>query len=168
MHGAPMLLCKQCGIKEAKILFCSRQCAATFNNLKRGDKNRKNCLWCNNKTLNKMFCSYECTNSSKKFRNNEKFLQALKEGFVIDEDKMKELIILTKGRKCQVCNLDTWNGKPIPLELDHIDGNSENRIPENYRIICPNCHAQTPTFKGKNRGNGRYKRAERYRQNKSF
>ena len=50
------------------------------------------------------------------------------------------------------CGLTQWNGKPIPLELHHINGDStDNRI-ENIRILCPNCHAQTPTYRGKNIG----------------
>lgn len=43
-------------------------------------------------------------------------------------------------------------GKPIPLEIDHIDGNSDNDSKENLRVICLNCHGQTSTYRGKNRG----------------
>jgi 5-methylcytosine-specific restriction endonuclease McrA len=49
----------------------------------------------------------------------------------------------------------------IPLELDHVDGNAGNNQIENLRVLCPNCHAQTPTAKGKNRGNGRKTRGLR-------
>lgn len=52
--------------------------------------------------------------------------------------------------KCYKCNLKEWNGLPIPIELDHINGiNTDNRL-ENLIILCPNCHAQTPTYRGKN------------------
>ena len=52
--------------------------------------------------------------------------------------------------KCAICKLSSlWNNKPIVLQLDHINGShTDNRI-ENLRIICPNCHSQTPTFCGK-------------------
>ena len=43
----------------------------------------------------------------------------------------------------------------LPLEIDHIDGNSENNSEENLRLICPNCHSLTANYRGANRGNGR-------------
>jgi len=52
--------------------------------------------------------------------------------------------------KCYKCNLTEWNGKPIPIELEHISGDKlDNRL-ENLTILCPNCHAQTDTYRGKN------------------
>jgi Zn finger protein HypA/HybF involved in hydrogenase expression len=59
--------------------------------------------------------------------------------------------------KCYTCNLAIWNELPIPLELEHKNGiNSDHRL-ENLTLICPNCHAQTITYRGKNRGRGRNK-----------
>lgn len=64
----------------------------------------------------------------------------------------RNFIILREGRKCQSCEGETWLDRPIPLELDHIDGNPENNSRENCRVICPNCHALTDTYKGRNAG----------------
>jgi hypothetical protein len=51
------------------------------------------------------------------------------------------------------CGLTEWRGKPISLQLDHINGkNLDHRI-ENLRLLCPNCHSQTDTFAGKNKRN---------------
>ena len=49
--------------------------------------------------------------------------------------------------KCALCKMGSkWNGKQLVLQLDHINGDhSDNRI-KNLRILCPNCHSQTPTF----------------------
>ena len=56
-----------------------------------------------------------------------------------------------KNEACEVCNIVEWNGLPIKFELDHINGNNtDNRI-ENLKILCPNCHSQTPTFRNKKR-----------------
>lgn len=53
--------------------------------------------------------------------------------------------------KCMKCGIDEWMGQPAPLELEHKNGdNTDNRL-ENLEILCPNCHAQTPTYRGKNR-----------------
>lgn len=49
--------------------------------------------------------------------------------------------------KCSCCGNTEWNGQPIPLELDHINGNNQDNSLENVRLLCPNCHAQTPTYR---------------------
>ena len=59
-----------------------------------------------------------------------------------------------KEHRCENCGNTEWLGEPISLELDHINGkNTDNRL-ENLRVICPNCHAQTPTYRGKNKQAG--------------
>jgi hypothetical protein len=56
-----------------------------------------------------------------------------------------------KIHQCESCGISEWMGQLAPLELDHINGiNYDNRL-ENLRILCPNCHAQTDTYRGKNK-----------------
>lgn len=53
---------------------------------------------------------------------------------------------------CSICGLGPeWNGKPITLQLDHINGIYNDHRIENLRILCPNCHSQTSTFCGGNK-----------------
>lgn len=52
---------------------------------------------------------------------------------------------------CSSCGLGPeWNGKPITLQLDHINGVGDDHRIENLRILCPNCHTQTDSFAGRN------------------
>ena len=58
-----------------------------------------------------------------------------------------------KEYKCECCGNTEWLGNPIPLELHHVNGiHSDNRL-ENLQVICPNCHALTDNYRGKNIGN---------------
>ena len=55
-----------------------------------------------------------------------------------------------KSDECEECGISEWNGKKIVMELDHIDGNNGNNSLDNLRLLCPNCHSQTSTFRGRN------------------
>ena len=55
-----------------------------------------------------------------------------------------------KEEKCEKCGIVDWMGDRLAFELDHIDGNSNNHLLDNLRIICPNCHSQTETYRAKN------------------
>lgn len=58
-------------------------------------------------------------------------------------------------RKCYAkgCGLKIWKGQPIALELEHINGCRTDNRRENLTLLCPNCHAQTSTYRGKNKKN---------------
>jgi hypothetical protein len=57
-----------------------------------------------------------------------------------------------REHRCERCSRTEWEGRPIPLELDHVDGDRRNNEPSNLRLLCPNCHALTPTYRGRNIG----------------
>lgn len=55
-------------------------------------------------------------------------------------------------RRCAMCQGETWLDQPVPLELDHVNGDRDDNRLENLRLLCPNCHALTPTYRGRNQG----------------
>lgn len=78
-----------------------------------------------------------------------------------NSDRLRKRLI-KEGRKearCEKCGLKEWMGKPIPLELNHINGCRCDNREENLEILCRNCHGQCETDRGKNRvgyGEGRF------------
>lgn len=66
-------------------------------------------------------------------------------------DSRRKYIIEEDGAKCNHCGLSEWRGQPITLELEHRDGNSQNNVRANCEMICPNCHSQTLTWRGRNK-----------------
>lgn len=97
------------------------------------------------------FCSNLCSQDNRRKIEIERFLK----GEVVGRHNLKKHLVRLHGWICMECKNTEWQGQHIPLELDHIDGNAGNCMPDNVRNLCPNCHAQTPTHKAKNKGNGR-------------
>lgn len=127
--------------KSRKNKFCSHKCAALNNNLKRWGENKKQRV-------------------KSTFRQDQYnyITNLIESGQYSDRPRLKRYLIEKFGYICSLCNLQSWRNQEIPLELDHKDGNAGNNLPSNIRLLCPNCHAQQPTSKGKNRGNGRKSR----------
>ena len=113
-----------------------------------------------------LFCETECERPAYRYCSNKCQLlhrQSTKiEQGIASIRTWKNYLVRTEGHRCSVCQLASWNEQPIPLDIDHLDGNVDNNVRENLRLICPNCHAQTSTYKGKNAGNGRYYRRVRH------
>ena len=61
----------------------------------------------------------------------------------------KQVLISKRGHVCESCGNKEWMGLPITLELEHTDGNTYNNDESNLKLLCPNCHSQTPTWRRK-------------------
>ena len=76
----------------------------------------------------------------------------LKKGVITQSYKLKQRLInaCLKEEVCECCGNSKWLGEKIPLELHHIDGDNTNNELSNLKLLCPNCHALTDNYRGKN------------------
>lgn len=65
----------------------------------------------------------------------------------------KKRILEEQGYRCILCGIEQrWNNQPLAFHLDHVNGDRRDNSRENLRMICPNCHSQTETYCGRNKG----------------
>ena len=117
-----------------------------INMLKIMAKNRGydiNALTVNRKNIIKNRTTHYRVSDDKIFCENSTYNKKLLKGNIIRNN-----LIEYKCSECQI--IDTYNGKPIVLQLDHINGNNKDNRLLNLRFLCPMCHSQTETFTGKN------------------
>lgn len=129
-------------------------------------KPRKNCKNCGKPCSRpeKIYCSIKCQ-AELKYKEfiiewlDNKVSGMQPNGLNISRN-VRRWLMETRGNRCEHCGWNEINpitGK-IPLEVNHIDGNSENSAVQNLELICPNCHSLTPNFRNLNKGSGRKKR----------
>lgn len=183
------VLCLNCknnfeSLITEKRKFCSSSCSSIYNNQLRTKKEIKReykkryrifkerkigiCLNCKKDIIKKdgrskaKYCDSKCQSE---FRMNERITNNK-----ASSKTLKLFLIRKYGNKCMLCGwckINKYSGR-VPIELEHIDGNSENNKLENLKLLCPNCHSLTPTYKALNKGKGRHKRMERYNEGKSY
>ena len=150
-------VCPKCNVHHSKSgIFCSRKCAnsRTFSNESKIKKS----------TANKKYYNTLSEDEKNKINQRLKLLSIDRQGYQLELLMSKEFdtlayqskrkrVLIEQEFKCKNCNIDTWFGKPLTLELDHIDGNHQNDIRSNLVALCPNCHSLTETWRGRNRKN---------------
>jgi hypothetical protein len=128
---------------------------------------RRACLACGDecKTPQAVYCSLRCQADHRYEQTTARWLAGEIEGGTSRGlyKWARRWIIADRGEKCEQCdwaerNLVTGN---VPLEVDHVVDCDDHR-PENLKVLCPNCHSLTPTYRALNKGNGRsYRRASK-------
>lgn len=161
--------CGFCGTKlpfeKRRSKFCDHSCSAKFNNkgVTRHIKRSKVCSCGNPKLISNKYCD-ECIR--KRVYNPPLSLGQMK-----SDRSRRRWLITHRGHRCEICGLESWQGQPIPLELHHDDGDTDNNSEENLKLLCPNCHAQTPTHRNRNigkRGKRQQMRRKRYAEGKTW
>lgn len=131
----------------------------------------KSCANCNG-TLGKGQFKY-CSNSCQLDFQHKKYIEEWKKGEADGNrgvrvknisEYVRTYLVKKFGQHCAKCGWDEKNvvTNKVPLEIDHIDGNSNNNEEDNLRLICPNCHALTANFRNLNKGSGRSWRRKKY------
>ncbi|MEN4477330.1 HNH endonuclease [Mycolicibacterium cosmeticum] len=131
------------------------------------------CLGCGaelTRRSQKLYCSNSCQVSSRRAARTNLWLES-GEGRTgsLPGHYIRAYLAEAQSGCCAICGgASAWQGLPLVLVLDHIDGNPTNNRRENLRLVCPNCDSQLPTYKSRNRGNGRSYRRQRYADGLSY
>jgi Zn finger protein HypA/HybF involved in hydrogenase expression len=112
-----------------------------------------------------VFCCMACQHLHEYDQFIYDWLRGVQDGTCVGgiSNHVRRYLLLTHCEKCTICGWNKTNpvtGR-VPLEVDHINGDHSNSTKENLRLICPNCHSLTPTFRNLNKGKGREYRMAR-------
>lgn len=165
--------CIECGkdlayTKDIEIRkFCNKSCSAKHSNVRRSAERslqRKSeaqptstCIVCKStvKSTN-LYCGAACIARERYDKFIGEWLDGKQTGHVSRTYQLskhvRRYLHETRGTACSGCGWDKRHpiDGSVLTEVDHIDGNASNCRPENLRILCPNCHSMTPTFRARN------------------
>lgn len=184
--------------EKRKHSFCNHKCAASHNNIgvRRHGNAPTNCKVCGNPTATcrATYCSLACFQLDRSDRLEKTFAKidiarrivraksvSRSQTRKVRFDRIeaagrlsgnarlaRQYLLARRPHNCEICKGTTWCGAPMPLVVDHIDGDYTNNTLVNLRLVCGNCDMQLPTYKGRNRGHGRFSRRQRYAAGKSY
>ena len=131
--------------------FCSAKCARSFSTAdKRQDINEA----VSRKLKGKLPSGYSEMSTDASRLKAARSLRRKSEARPFDEvslDLKRRRVISDQNGCCNHCGLNEWRGRPLTLELEHIDGDNTNNDRSNLECLCPNCHSLTDTWRGRNK-----------------
>lgn len=159
-----MTNCKNCNVEfeknDPRRKFCSSSCSAIYNNKIRVKKQYETadgqCIVCESslKRYHAKFCSRICAG----LHRTNLIRIDIESGKQVSVKCLRQYLLDTREHKCEICNGTKWLKNPMPLIMDHINGNPSDDSLSNLRLICPNCDRFLPTFGSRNLGRGRKSR----------
>jgi len=154
--------------KKSENTFCSQSCGTSYT--QRGRKRKPDptflCAHCGTENVGKRgkFCDSQCSAESRKFDINAWIRGEVSGDTVLGCSAVIKRHLLDQcNHKCPKCGwgeVHPITGN-VPLEVNHIDGDSKNNRPDNLEILCPNCHSLTPNFRALNKKSSRTHRGLR-------
>ena len=164
--------CEVCGTETLNLRFCSKSCSAKVTNRESPRRKRLTartpgtCTICGGVTgtYDRKYCSRECLSYSMRPSWHQDWLDnkhnPATEIKGYQPGRLRTDLIKLRGAKCEQCGWAEVN--PVsgcsPIEMDHIDGDPSNNFISNLRLLCPNCHSLTPTYRYLNTPRSRAKR----------
>ena len=139
--------CPKCKTEHNKSgTFCSRKCANSriFSDeakLKKSIASKKNYV--------KPIYDKEMQALKSKDTWNKKYHETPFDKLGMDNKRKR--VFEEQNFCCSKCGISEWLGNPLSLELEHKDGNNKNNARDNLEGLCPNCHSQTSTWRGRNK-----------------
>ena len=155
-----MKVCPKCNQQHDRNgIFCSRKCSnsrvwSEEDKIKKSVANVGKPSWAKGKILGPTAPNSKRRESAK-MSADKLSLSRFESGQMTERNSLRKHLIRLYGDCCSVCKITEWQGNKITFQVDHINGYSNDNSPHNLRLICPNCHSQTPTYGARNKGKGR-------------
>lgn len=161
-------LCKCCSqpltFERKRLTYCNSSCAASINNIgiKRHHTKSKPiinmCAHCKINPVKKgasKYCSLKCQQDFVRMENLNNWFGGMWKDRKTLPSYVRSYYMTKHNNQCELCGWGERNGSSglVPLAVHHIDGDCFNHVESNLQVLCPNCHALTPTHGALNRGN---------------
>lgn len=148
--------CELCGTEHngdyGSGRFCSQKCSRSYSSrLKREEVNKKVSETLKKRSSNDPLYGFKDKSRGDAARAKIKYPTFEPNDYSLLSTRTVRTYLLDEDVCCSLCGITEWLDKKLTMEIDHTDGNNKNNDASNCRIVCPNCHSHTPTWRGRNK-----------------